>query len=283
MPITIVNADASQVYRDLRIVSARPSIDEERQVPHRLFGHVDGAIAYSAAQWAADARATINRIRESWRIPVLVGGTGLYIRTLLEGIAPVPDIDRDVRREIRSMPVSATYDALVREDPEGAKLLSPNDTTRVARALEVLRSTGRPLRQWQAERAGGIGPSVRLVPIILLPPRSWLFARCDARFDQMMKHGAQEEVATLVARNLDPALPVMRAIGVKEIAASISDPARASDHLEAAKLATRQYAKRQYTWFRNQPPNDWPRIDAQLDSEFVNELAIKLRKMTLTS
>lgn len=283
MPITIVNADASQVYRDLRILSARPGPEEERQVPHRLFGHVDGATAYSAAQWSADARAAINRIRESWRIPVLVGGTGLYIRTLLEGIAPVPDIDPGVRHEVRSLPVSAAFEALASEDPDGARLVSPNDTTRVARALEVLRSTGRPLREWQAERIGGIGHSVRAIPIILLPPREWLFARCDARFDRMMAEGAQNEVATLMARNLNPSLPVMRAIGVREIAASIREPEQASEHLQSAKRATRQYAKRQYTWFRNQPPSDWLRVDTQPDFQFTEHLAIKLREMALTS
>lgn len=282
LPVTIINADASQVYRDLRIVSARPSPEEERQAPHRLFGHVDGAQAYSAAAWAVDARAMIAKVRASWRIPLLVGGTGLYLRTLLEGIAPVPEIDPDVRHAVRALAVSDAHAALTLQDREAAARLSPNDTTRVARALEVVRSTGKPMSHWQAERIGGIGESVRLVPMILLPPREWLFARCDARFDAMLAGGAKDEVAALLSRGLDPTLPVMRAIGVREIAAMLATPSDAERHAIEAKIATRQYAKRQFTWFRNQPPADWLRIETQLDNEIVENLAIKLQHMTLT-
>lgn len=280
-PATIVNADASQVYRDLRIVSARPSEAEEREAPHRLFGHVDGAESYSAAAWAEDARRTIGEVRAEGRLPILVGGTGLYLRTLLDGIAPVPEIDPEIRKAVRALPVADAHAALSNEDPAAAARLSPNDTTRVARALEVVRSTGKPLARWQAERAGGIGPDVRLVPVILLPPRDWLFARCDERFDAMLGQGAIEEVAALLARDLDPSLPVMRAIGVREIAALIADPADPTP-VEQAKIATRQYAKRQYTWFRNQPPADWPRLQAQLDNDHIRDLAIKLRNILLT-
>lgn len=264
------------------MLSARPSVAEEGEAPHRLFGHVDGATPYSAARWAEDARVEIARVRKGWRVPVLVGGTGLYIRTLLDGIAPVPTIDPSVRATVRALRVGEAYQALADEDPHAAARLSPNDTTRVARALEVVRSSGRTLRHWQEERVGGIRDSVTLVPIILLPPREWLFERCDARFDAMLANGGREEAMALLARGLDPALPVMRAIGVREIAAAIADPERASDHIEAAKIATRQYAKRQYTWFRNQPPPEWPRIEAQLDYEMINQLAIKLREMALT-
>ena len=282
LPVTIINADASQVYRDLRIVSARPSEAEEREAPHRLFGHVDGAESYSAAAWAADARTEIAKVRANWRIPLLVGGTGLYLRTLLDGIAPVPEIDPDVRKTVRALAVGDAYAALQSEDPAAAARLSANDTSRVARALEVIRSTGRPIAHWQAERVGGIGDAVRLVPLILLPPREWLLDHCDRRFDRMLESGAKEEVAALIARKLDPALPVMRAIGVREVAAMLADPANAPKLVEQAKIATRQYAKRQYTWFRNQPPTDWQRIDAQLGDDIVNDLAIKLQHMTLT-
>ena len=282
LPVTIINADASQVYRDLEIVSARPAPDEERQAPHRLFGHVDGAESYSAAHWAKDARETIAKVQANWRIPLLVGGTGLYIRTLLDGIAPVPEIDPVVRRTVRALSVAEAHSALTVEDPVTATRLSASDTTRVARALEVVRSTGMPLAHWQAQRIGGIGSEVRLVPMILLPPREWLLSRCDSRFDVMLAEGGKEEVATLIARGLDPALPVMRAIGVREMAGMLADPARAPSLAEQAKTATRQYAKRQYTWFRNQPPAAWPRIDAQLDNDSINHLAIKLQRMTLT-
>lgn len=282
LPVTIINADASQVYRDLAVVSARPSAAEERQAPHRLFGHVDGAQSYSAAVWAADARTAIDKVRANWRIPLLVGGTGLYLRTLLDGIAPVPEIDPDVRKAVRMLAVGEAHSALATEDPAAAARLSPKDTTRVARALEVVRSTRKPIAHWQAERVGGIGDTVRLVPMILLPPREWLLARCDARFDVMLETGGLDEVAVLLARKLDPMLPVMRAIGVREIAGMLADPAQTPSLTAQAKTATRQYAKRQYTWFRNQPPSGWTRIETQLDNEFINNLAIKLQHMALT-
>ena len=221
-------------------------------------------------------------MRANWRIPLLVGGTGLYIRTLLDGIAPVPEIDPLVRQAVRTLPVAEAYSALTAEDPTAAARLSSNDTARVARALEVVRSTGKPLAHWQAQRTGGIGSEVHLVPMILLPPREWLLSRCDSRFDAMLAEGGKKEVATLVARGLDPALPVMRAIGVREIAGMLADPASAPILAEQAKTATRQYAKRQYTWLRNQSPGEWPRIDAQLDNDIVNNLATKLQHMALT-
>ena len=283
LPVTIINADASQVYGDLRIVSARPTPKDEQEAPHRLFGHVDGCQAYSAVEWANDAKRAITRSQENWRLPVLVGGTGLYIRTLLDGIAPVPEIDPKIRTNVRSMAVSDAYFALSTEDPKAAARLSPNDTTRVLRALEVARSTGKPLSEWQKAQHGGIADQVDLIPIILLPPREWLFERCDARFAAMMETGALEEVRALLARNLDPALPVMRAIGVREIAAMIVDPQTTEVGEVAAQVATRNYAKRQYTWFRNQPPAHWERYEKQLDDDNINKLAIKLRNMTLTS
>lgn len=282
LPVTIINADASQVYRDLDIVSARPAAEDLRQAPHRLFGHIDGATAYSAAAWAADARAAIARTHASWRVPVVVGGTGLYVRTLLDGIAPVPEIDPDIRASVRALPVGQAHAALMRADPQAAMKLSPNDATRVARALEVVRSTGRPLSQWQSQRSGGIVDTVRLTPIVLLPPRDWLFQRCDRRFESMLSSGAKEEVEALMNRGLDPDLPVMRAIGVREIAAMLRHPAEAGRLIEEAKVATRQYAKRQYTWFRNQSPPAWPRLEAQLENDIVLHIAIKLQHMTLT-
>ncbi len=283
LPGVIINADASQVYHDLRIVSARPSLEEEAQAPHRLFGYVDGAVASSAAAWAADARAEIAAAQRAGQLPILVGGTGLHIRTLLDGIAPVPDIDIAIRRDVRAMSVADAYRALGHEDPQAAARLSANDTTRVARALEVMRSTGRPISAWQADPAGGIGSAITLIPTILTPPRDWLLARCDTRFAAMLEDGGIEEVAALVDRRLDPALPVMRAIGVREIAALISGQMTRTEALAAAQLATRQYAKRQSTWFRNQPPPEWQRIDPQLDMHLISNLAIKLRERALTN
>ncbi len=281
-PATIINADASQVYKDLRILSARPSLEDEAKAPHRLFGHIDGAHAYSAAQWADEAKAAIGEALAKARLPILVGGTGLYLRTLLNGIAPVPEIDPDVRAEVRRLDVRKAYAALTREDPEAAARLSPNDTTRVARALEVVRSTGKPLKDWQNELVGGISDQVEIIPLILLPPRDWLYARCDARFAAMLAMGAEDEVRALLARNLDPVLPVMRAIGVREIAAMIAAPDVAEVGKVAAQRETRRFAKRQFTWFRNQSPPEWSREERAVDNKIINELVIKLRNMALT-
>lgn len=257
---TIINADSAQVYADLRLLSARPGPDDETRVPHRLFGHVDGAADYSAARWATEARAAIDATIAEQRVPILVGGTGLYLRTLLDGIAPVPDIDPAIRAEVRALPVEVAHARLRDVDRESAERLAPADTTRVARALEVALSTGKPIAAWQAARVGGIAGTIDLVPIILLPPRDWLFARCDQRLAAMFDAGAREEVAALLNRkDIAATAPVRRAIGVREIAAWIAGDCARETALAQAQLATRQYAKRQFTWFRNQPPADWPR------------------------
>ena len=254
----VVNADASQVYRDLRVLSARPSPADEARVPHRLFGHVDGAdTGYSAARWAGEARSTIAAIHAEGRLPVLVGGTGLYLRTLLDGIAPVPDIDPAIRAAVRALPVADAHRLLSAEDPAAAARLAPADTTRVARALEVVRSTGRPLADWQAERVGGIGDTIRLVPVRLLPPRDLLLTRIDARAAAMMDD-AMVEVAELIARTDVPAdAPVRRAIGVAVLADHLAGHLSRDDALSRLRHDTHRYAKRQYTWFRNQPPPEW--------------------------
>ncbi len=278
----IINADASQVYKDLRIVSARPSPEEEARAPHRLFGHIDGATACSAAQWATEAKAALADAQARQSLPILVGGTGLYLRTLLEGIAPVPEIDPAVRAAVRALPVAEARACLLDEDSEAAARLNANDSTRIARALEVVRSTGRPLQAWQTERVGGIGDQIRLAPVLLLPPRDWLYDRCNRRFDSMMQADGLAEVEALMARGLDPDLPVMRAIGVPDIAAFLSGTLSRDAATEQGQTATRQYAKRQFTWFRNQPPADWLRVEQELDIAAVDNLAIKLRDMALT-
>jgi tRNA dimethylallyltransferase len=261
----VINADSAQVYRDLRIVSARPSPEDEAQAPHRLYGIRDGADACSAADWAADARIEIEKAHKAERLPILVGGTGLYLRTLLDGIAPIPPIDTKIRAEVRALPVAAAHEALSREDPKAAARLRPTDTTRVARALEVVRSTGRPLVAWQGAKVGGIGADLALRPLILLPPRDWLHARCDVRFEAIFSDEGIAEVRALLDRHLPVAAPVMRAIGVREIAAFLRGDMTRDEALAAGQAATRQYAKRQYTWFRRQPPADWPRFGAALD------------------
>lgn len=259
----VINADSAQVYADLAVLSARPTQADMQGVPHRLFGAWDGATACSAADWAAAARAEIAAAHAAEALPILVGGTGLYIRTLLDGIAPVPAIDPAIRAEVRALPVAEAYAALTREDPERAAALGPADTTRVARALEVIRSTGRPLGAWQEERSGGIGHTVSLRPVILMPERAWLYERCDRRFAQMWRGGAVAEVEALLARRLDPDLPVMRAIGVAEVTDFLAGTCTEPEAIAAGSQATRRYAKRQYTWLRHQPPATWPRITLQ--------------------
>ncbi len=274
----VINADASQVYADLAILSARPSAQEMGDVPHRLFGHIDGAQACTAPRWAAEAKAQIAASHEAGKLPVLVGGTGLYIRTLLDGIAPVPEIAPDIRAAVRALPVAEAHQALSREDPEAAARLAPADTTRVARALEVVRSTGRPLKIWQQHKEGGIADRITLAPMILRPPRDWLIDRCDRRFAQMIDAGAIAEVEALLTRRLHPDLPVMRAIGVPEIAAYLRGDSDLDTCIAKATLATRQYAKRQYTWFTNQPPPAWPRVEREIDANIINKLATKLQQ-----
>jgi len=257
----VINADASQVYADLRILTARPDADEEARVPHRLFGHVDAADAtYSAARWADEARAAIDAVHAEGRLPILVGGTGLYLRTLLDGIAPVPPIDPAIRAEVRALPVAEAHRLLTAEDPTAAARLAPADTSRVARALEVVRSTGQPLHHWQAQRVGGIGERIHLAAAILLPDRDALFERIDARCETMIATGAIEEVAALLARDdVPPDAPIRRAIGVPPIAAYLSGTTDRDAALQHLQLDTRRYAKRQYTWFRHQPPASWTR------------------------
>lgn len=279
---TVINADASQVYADLRLLSARPSAAEEARAPHRLFGHIDGAEACSAARWAAEARAEIAAAHAAGRLPILVGGTGLYIRTLLDGIAPVPEIAPDVRAAVRALPVAQAHAALSREDPESAAALAPADASRIARALEVIRSTGRSIRDWRARKEGGIGETVHLAPLILLPPRDWLVERCDRRFAQMLDEGAIAEVEALLARGLPEDLPAMRAIGVPEIRAFLAGAIDRATMVDQAQTATRRYAKRQYTWFGNQPPEGWERLSEPLDNNSTEKIATKLQISLLT-
>jgi tRNA dimethylallyltransferase len=275
----IVNADSAQIYRDLPILSAAPGPDALTRAEHRLYGLLDGTQPCSAADWAAMARREIVDIHESGRLPILVGGTGLYLRTLLEGIAPVPPIYPEVRRQVRESPVEANRAKLAEADPNAASRLQPADTTRIARALEVVLSTGKTLREWQQRREGGIGCDVELKPLILLPPRDWLYQRCDERFAEMIEQGAADEVRSLLDRRLDPALPVMRAIGVREIAAWLSGELTRQGAIAAGQQATRRYAKRQYTWFAHQPPEHWPRfrkaLGETMQADALAQLGVK--------
>ena len=273
----IVNADSAQIYRDVPVLSAQPSAAERSRAEHRLYGALDGAIACSAADWAEMAKREIAGLHSTGRTPILVGGTGLYLRTLLDGIAPVPPIDPGVRREVREATVAVNHARLRTLDPQAAERLKPTDSTRVARALEVRLSTGRTLSDWQTQRDGGIAGEIGLEPLILLPPRKWLYQRCDERLRQMIDAGAVAEVEALLARGLDPDLPVMRAIGVREIGGYLRGERTLDEAVAAAQQATRRYAKRQYTWFAHQPPADWPRFREPLDLDRLGDALALLK------
>ncbi len=278
----IVNADASQIYGDIPILSAAPDPAEQAELPHHLFGHVGASGGMSAAQWAAEARAVIERCAARGVVAILVGGTGLYIRTLFDGISDMPPIDPAVRAAVRALPVDVAYGALQMADAAGAAALHPHDSARIARALEVVRATGRPIGAWRAQKAGGIGGEVELAATILLPPREWLRARIATRVEAMWQDGAVAEVAALLARDVPPSAGVMRAIGVPQIAAFLSGEYDAAGAKAAMIAATQQYAKRQYTWFRNQSPDDWARLDAPLNDDEIARNVIKLQSKLLT-
>lgn len=270
----VINADSAQVYADLRVLSARPSVEDMRGVPHKLFGAWDGADACSAAEWAEAAKAEIAGAHAAGVIPILVGGTGLYIRTLLDGIAPVPPIHDTVREAVRGMTPPEIYTALLEEDQAYALQLNHGDRQRTSRALEVVRSTGKSLKEWQKDMVGGIADGITLAPLVLLPEREALYARCDARFAAMMDQGAVDEVEALLDRKLDPLLPVMCAIGVREIAGCSQGSWTRDEAIAMGQQATRNYAKRQYTWLRHQPPPEWPRstpenVDLQREFEIL--------------
>jgi tRNA dimethylallyltransferase len=267
----IVNADSAQVYSDLRVLSAAPTREDLKQTEHRLYGLQDGALPCSAAEWAEMARLEIAAIHDTSRIPILVGGTGLYLRTLLDGIAPVPAVDPDLRARVREAPVEENYEKLSTLDAGAAVRLKPRDSARINRALEVILSTGRTLAEWQKQREGGIAGEVELKPLILLPPRKWLYARCDERFARMIDQGAVSEVEALLTRRLNPNLPVMRAIGVRELSAYLVGGSTLDQAIAAGQQATRRYAKRQYTWFAHQPPSDWPQFQEALDVDRLGE------------
>jgi tRNA dimethylallyltransferase len=257
--VMIINTDSAQVYTDLPVLSAQPTAEEMASVPHALFGYRDGRQPCSAADWAADAKIAISEAHAMGRLPLLVGGTGLYLRTLLDGIAPVPDIDPAIRAAIRAMPTAEARAALEHEDAMMAAALTPADDSRIKRALEVVRSTGKSIVEWRGTKTGGISGQIVLHPLVLLPPREWLHDRCNRRFAVMMGHGAVDEVKALLARKLPPDAPVLRAIGVPEISAMLAGEIDHDAVIARGQAATRQYAKRQYTWFRNQSPAEWPR------------------------
>ncbi len=257
---TIINADAMQMYADLRILTARPSAADEALVPHRLYGVIDADMIATAASWAAMATQEIESALAAGRVPILVGGSGMYLTTLIEGMAPVPDIDPVVREAVRAMETAEARTALEAADPAAAARLKPNDRQRNLRALEVVRSTGRSLLDWQAVRHGGIRDRFDVRPLFVECPRRVLHARAEARLHAMVAAGALDEVRALVARKLAPDRPLLRALGVAEFAAVLAEGMTLEAAIAAAAAATRQYQKRQTTWGRSQA-GDWPRFN----------------------
>jgi len=259
----IVNADSMQVYRDLRIITARPSEDEETRVPHRLYGHVDAAENYSVGRWCRDVAAVLDEIRAGGQRPIIVGGTGLYFKALTAGLAAVPptpvEIRNDVRGRLASEGVGALYAELMRVDPQAAHRVMPNDGSRIARALEVMKSTGRSLADWHREGMAPVLDATTAAKIFLKTERAELVARIETRFAAMLDSGAGEEVRALAARKLDPLLPAMKAHGVPWLIRHLDGEITLAEAAAGAVMDTRRYAKRQNTWFRNQLP-DWPWI-----------------------
>ncbi len=250
----LINADSMQAYRDLRVLTARPSAEDEARVPHRLYGFLDAADPCSAGRWKRLAEVEIAAAREAGKLPIAVGGTGLYLSTLTRGIADIPAIPQAVRDDAGALHErlggAGFRDALSRFDPGGAARLSPTDRQRLLRAWEVVRATGRPLSAWQADATRPAAE--QFAAVILLPPRAELYAAIDARVEQMVAGGAMAEVAALLGRNLAPELPAMKAVGVRELARHLRDGEALPAAIAAAQQASRNYAKRQFTWLRNQ-------------------------------
>ena len=251
---TIINADALQCYRDLRILTARPAAMEEARVPHRLYGFLDAAERGSAARWRVLALAEIAASLNSDRLPIMVGGTGLYLRALTQGLAPVPDIPSAIRAEATALYERLGGDQFREElaqlDPIAAARFPAGDRTRLTRAYEVVRATGRTIAAWQ-DRSAPSAP-YRFATILLAPPRPALYAACDARFAAMSDAGGLDEAATLLARGLSPDLPAMKAVGLPELFRHLRGEVSRDTAIAAAQMATRRYAKRQTTWFRHQ-------------------------------
>lgn len=259
----IVNADSMQVYRDLRLLTARPSEEESGQVPHHLFGHVDAADRYSTGRWLADARSTLADIQRRGKVAIFVGGTGLYFLALIQGLSEIPPVPEDIRAEARNLAQSlgaeGLHERLKTIDPATASRLAANDRQRVLRAYEVWLATGRALSEIHAEPRSVLLDDGEWIGIALTPPRPRLYARIDRRFESMMMRGAMDEARQLLSRGLDPELPAMKAHGMPWLARFLRGEISPEEAADNAKRDTRRYAKRQFTWIGRQFPF-WPRI-----------------------
>lgn len=257
----IINADSQQLYADLRILTARPSVEDEAQADHRLYGVADAADAWSVGRWSRAVMALLDDLREQGRPAVLVGGTGLYFTSLTRGLADIPAVPSAVRDQMdadyTALGESAFRRRLAQSDPEAAQAIEQGDRQRLVRAMSVFIASGRALSAWKADTQPLLAPG-SWIGWVREPERQQLYANCDQRVDLMIDQGAIDEVQALVDRGLSPALPAMKAVGVRELAAYLSGDLARDDAITALKQATRNYAKRQLTWFRNQTPN-WRR------------------------
>jgi tRNA dimethylallyltransferase len=263
----VINADSMQVYRDLRILTARPTPAEEVRVPHRLYGHVDAAVNFSAGAWVADAAKALAEARAQNLQPIFAGGSGLYFKALTRGLSAVPPIPAEVREGVRARlerdGVEALNAELAKRDPTSAERLKPRDRARIARALEVVEATGRTLPDWHREGLPPLLPPGEFSALFLAPERDQLYARIDARFDAMLEAGALDEVAALAARRLDPLLPAMKAHGVPALIHHLRGEITREQATGIGRADTRHYAKRQFTWFRHQLPEfEWVKPEA---------------------
>ena len=269
---TVVNADSMQVYHDLRVLTARPAAEEERRVPHLLYGHVDAAENYSTGRWVTDAARTLKEVEANGRLPIFVGGTGLYFRALTQGLSDIPPVPAEVRAQVRGEAEGvATPDLhaqLSTVDPATAKRLKPNDRQRILRGLEVFAATGRSLTEWQGKPGAPMLRAKEMRAVFLSVDREGLRARIDARFDAMLQAGALDEVRALAARKLDPALPAMKAHGVPWLTRHLRGDISLDEAAAGGKADTRRYAKRQETWFRHQLKQfEW--IESERAMEYV--------------
>jgi tRNA dimethylallyltransferase len=263
----VINTDSMQVYRDLRIITARPTPEEEARLPHRLYGHIDAAVNFSAGGWVSDAAAVLAEVRVQDRLPIFVGGSGLYFKALTRGLSAVPPVPDDIRESVRARlardGVEALHAELARRDPLSAERLKPRDRTRIARALEVVEATGRSLTDWHRDGLPPLLPPGAFNALFLSPERDELYARIDARFDAMLKAGALDEVAALAVRKLDPLLPAMKAHGVPALIRHLRGEITLDEAAHVGRADTRHYAKRQFTWFRHQLPEfEWVKPEA---------------------
>jgi tRNA dimethylallyltransferase len=259
----IVNADSMQVYGALRVITARPSREEEAHAPHRLYGHIDAAEIYSTGRWLADIADVLAALSAEGRVPIIVGGTGLYFKALTEGLAAVPPIPTEIRADVRERlereGVAPLYAELIQRDPVTAARLMPLDRTRIARALEVVLATGRSLSDWHTESVPPLLDPARTVRAFVTCERKDLVARIERRFSVMLVQGALEEVRALAARELNPLLPAMKAHGVPWLIRHLKGELSLEEAAEGSIMDTRRYAKRQLTWFRGQM-KDWPAV-----------------------